>query len=306
MNNRTKTILCASVIVAMLTVMTTVDVAEGKKHSTATHDKHDKKIKADFAEIDKDIKDYVKTDMKDPHAKKDELKAKHSEKLDKIISEVGKKLNTKYSDYERKTLKDLIVREHISETFRQQRMSEIPEDSTTVVTNLDTLSTYEHHILPAAYATDDNPYPIKSWKQVAVDRFGGSGSDGNGDTFDIDGDNQLFRVTTVNTTDEVLYTLEFLDEDHPNPIIDRAYDVVRIPIFLTTTDIEFFTVDKDGVHFYDIWSDDYKFAYFWGNHAKSVQPYSEGMTIFVSNTWNHSMGIENNNSDMDMIEWTLS
>jgi len=153
-----KTILFASLIVAMILPFSGMDFAEAKKDDKDTHGKE---IRSLFADVDKDIKAYVKGDMKDPETKKAELKSKYADKLDKIVSKIATKINHQFSDEDREGLKDLMIREHISEVHRQKIVSEIPEDAITETIKVSALSTQGYFELPVAYASG-NPYPITS------------------------------------------------------------------------------------------------------------------------------------------------
>ena len=299
MNNKTKTILSAIFIAAMIIPLTIVDFAEGKHAEDTTKSN----IKEMFASVDKDIREYVNTDMNDPVSKKAELLITHSDTLDEIVSILD--MNSTLTKDEREILKDLMVRKHIDEMNREREMSEITKDTVTIIIEPNSLSTQGNVMLPPVYADHYIPFPITSWSQVSDDITGGSGVDGNGDAYDVEGDNTFSLLRMDIKTTEVKYTLTFDDEDYPNSsTIDDAYDEYRYGIYERYTDIESFTVDHNGIHFDDIWSDDYKYAYPWsGVHETSLEPFTKGMTIFISNTWNHSMGIENNNSDLEMWEY---
>lgn len=214
-----------------------------------------------------------------------------------------KKVNHTYSEDEKNGLKDLIIQEHISEMYRQKMISEIPEDAITETIKVGELSTQGFFELPVAYATH-NPYPITSWKQVTVDINGGSGTDSASNDYDINGDNDFSSLTTSYTSTQVTYTLTFDDEDHPDEFWDDFWDDWRQVRYNRTTDIESFTVTSSGVVFDDIWSNDKTFAEFWGQHGDKTRTYSSGMSIYISNVWNHSMDTTNENSGMSMTTWT--
>lgn len=304
----TKTILFASLIAAMILPFSVMDFAEAKK---ADKDNHGQEIRNLFADVDKDIKAYVNkdikayvtSDMKSPTAKKAELKSKYADKLDNIVSKISNKIGHKFSDTDREGLKDLMIREHINEIYRQKIVSEIPDDAITETVEIGTLSTQGLFELPTAYASG-NPYPITSWKQVTVDRTGGSGTDSAGNSYDIDGDNDFISLSTSYTPSKVTYTLTFEGEDHPDPWWDAYYDDFNEQWYGRTTDIESFTVDSNGVYFSYLWSSDKTFGEWWGQHGYKTRPYSNGMSIYVSNVWNHSMDTSNENSGMSMTTWT--
>jgi len=298
--NKTKTILFTSLIAAMILPFSVMDFAEAKQ---ADKDTHGKEIRSLFADIDKDIKEYVKSDMQDPNAKKAELKSKHADKLDRIVSKVANKVDLQFTTDEKDDLKDLIVREHIKELKRQKIVSQIPIDAVTEVIEIGGLSTQGYFELPIAYATG-NPYPITSWKQVTIDRDGGSGTDSSGNDYDIDGGNDFTTLSTSYTSTKVTYTLTFDGEDHPDPDTDDWYDSYRQAVYGRSTDIESFTVDSNGIDFSGIWDEDKTFGEWYGQHGDQTRTYSSGVSIYVSNVWNHAMDTSNENSSMSITSLT--
>ena len=284
-------------------IATALILPAGISNISAEKDNHGQEVRVLFTDIDRDIKEYVNGDMENPTEKKSELKATYTDKLDKIVSKIAKKVNYTYSEDEKNGLKDLIIQEHISEMYRQKMISEIPEDAITETIKVGELSTQGFFELPVAYATH-NPYPIISWKQVTVDINGGSGTDSASNDYDINGDNDFSSLTTSYTSTQVTYTLTFDDEDHPDEFWDDFWDNWRQVRYNRTTDIESFTVTSSGVVFDDIWSNDKTFAEFWGQHGDKTRTYSSGMSIYISNVWNHSMDTTNENSGMSMTTWT--
>jgi len=296
----TKTILFTSLIVTMILPFSMVDFVDAKKDDKDTHGKEIRNL---FADIDKDVKAYVKSDMKDPTAKKAELKSKHADKLDKIVSKIANKIGHEFSDTDHEGLKDLMIREHISEIYRQKIVSEIPDDAITETIKVGTLSPQGYFELPAAYASG-NPYPITSWKQITVDRTGGSGTDSANNSYNIEGGNDFTYLSTSYTSTKVTYTLTFADEDHPDPWWDAFWDDWRQVRYNRITDIESFTVDSNGINFDGIWSNNKTFAEFWGQHESIVRSYSSGSPVYISNVWNHSLDTSNENSGMSITTWT--
>ncbi len=269
----------------------------------ASKDNHDAEVKVLFAEIDSEIKSYVKGEMQDPNEKKDELKTKYADKLEQIVSKISQKHSFEFGTEDKDGLKDLIITEHMNEVKRQDMVNAIPDDAITETIEIGGLSVQGEFILPAAYASG-NPYPINSWKQVTVDVNGGSGTDSAGNSYDINGGNQLSILRTTYTSSQVTYTLTFADEDHPDPSWDVFWDNWRRIQYQRTTDIESFTVNSNGVVFADIWDNDRTFAEFWGQHGAKTRSYNSGMSIYVSNVWNHAMDTSNENLDMSITTWT--
>lgn len=291
----TKVILFAVLVTALL-------IPTGMGNVSAKQDK-DAEVRSLFADVDKDVKSYVNGDMKDPLTKKAELKVKYADELDKIVSLVAEKANLQLSTDDRENLKDMIVREHMSEIHRQKMVAAIPNDATTETIEVGKLFTQGYFELPKAYATG-NPYPINKWKQVSVDITGGSGTDSAGNSYNINGGNQFTLLTTSYTSSQVTYTLTFADEDAPSPALDAFWDSWRQLTYGRTTDIESFTVTSSGVNFSNIWDNDKTFAEVLGQHGNLVRPYYSGVIVYISNVWNHAMDTAGTNPGMSITTWT--
>ena len=269
----------------------------------ATKDKHQEEVKTLFADIDKEIQSYVKGEMQDPDGKKAELKAKYGDELSQIVSKISQKHQLEFSTEDKDGLKDLIIKEHMNEMKRQDMAGSMPDDAITETIEIGRLSSQGEFALPVAYATG-NPYPINSWKQVTADIDGGSGTDSAGNSYNINGNNQLSAVQATYTSSQVTYTLTFADEDHPDPNWDEFWDNWRQIRYQRVADIESFTVNSDGVVFNNIWDNDRTFAEFWGQHGDNTRSYYSGMSIYVSNVWNHAMDTSNENSAMPITTWS--
>lgn len=289
--------------IILFAVLVTVLLIPAGIGSVAAKQDKDAEIRSLFADIDKDVKSYVDSDMKDPLAKTAELKAKYADELDKIVSLVAEKVNVKLSTDDSNDLKDLIVREHMSEINRQKIVAAIPNDATTETIEVGKLSTQGYFELPKAYATG-NPYPIHTWKQVSVDITGGIGSDSAGNAYNINGVNQFTSLTTSYTSSQVTYTLTFADEDAPSPAADAFWDAWRLLTYGRTTDIESFTVTSSGVNFSNIWANGKTFAEVVGQHGNIVRPYYSGVVIYISDVWNHAMDTASTNPGMSITTWT--
>ena len=290
-----KTTLLASIAAIMLLSVASVQV-------DASKDNHNAEVKSLFTEIDNEIKSYVKGKMQDPNEKKNDLKVRYADKLEQIVSKISQKHNLEFATDDKDGLKDLIIKEHMNEVKRQDMINSIPDDAITEIIEIGDLSAQGGFILPTAYAAG-NPYTINSWKQVTVDINGGSGTDSAGNSYNINGGNQLSILQTTYTSSQVTYTLTFADEDYPDPNWDVFWDNWRQIQYQRTTDIESFTVDSDGVVFADMWDNDNTFAEFWGQHGEKTRSYHSGMSIYISNVWNHAMDISNENSDMSITTW---
>jgi hypothetical protein len=81
-----------------------------------------------------------------------------------------------------------------------------------------------------------------------------------GNSYDVNGDNRLYKITAYYNQSYVLYSLHFRDEDHPNPWIDWIYDWFRRRLYGRVEDIENFTVQNGVINFNDIWDNDKTYA----------------------------------------------
>ena len=295
-----KTILFASLIAAMILPFSGMDFVEAKKDNKKAFEDE---LKNTFSPIDEEIKSYVNGEMKYPTYKKTELKAKYANELEQIVSTILEKENLQLSSDKKNDLKDIIVEEHMKELKRQKVISEIPSDATIETIEVDAFSTQGYFELPEAYAIG-NPFPINSWKQLTVDRNGGSGTDSAGNYYDVNGGNQFTTLTTSYTSSEVTYTLKFNDEDHPDPATDASYDAWRSIYYGRTYDLESFKVDNSGIHFSSIWDNNKPYAEYWGQHGDVNRNYYDGVSIYVSNVWNHAMDIYDNNPGMSKTNLT--
>ncbi len=291
-----KTIIIASLIAAVL-IPLSLQVGSADQNTQAQN------VKQLFADVDQEIRQYVNGDMKNPEDKKAQLIEKYSNNLEAIINTITIHDNLQF-DSEVEGIKELIISEHMSEVNRQKIISQIPDDAITETIEVEPdLSKQGVFELPKAYAAG-NPYPINTWKQVTHDRTGGSGTDSSGNSYNINGNNHFTSLSTSYTSSKVTYTLTFKDEDHPNPFWDKFWDNWRQIQYGRTTDIESFTVDSNGVKFPGIWDNDKTFAEFMGQHGTKTRSYYSGMSIYVSNVWNHAMDTTNENPGMSITTLT--
>ena len=133
------------------------------------------------------------------------------------------------------------------------------------------------------------------FKQVTVDIDGQDG---------FEGGNQLYNVARTTLSDcSVKYTLSFLDEDHPNPWIDEAYDQIRLSVHGRIVDVEVFYVQSSGIYFDGVWSNNESFFTWIGPHGTTTKSFSS--TVYVSNTWNHNFDTTDENTSMSKFTWVF-
>ena len=151
--------------------------------------------------------------------------------------------------------------------------------------------------------------------QVRADVEGGSGLDPAGKPFRTRGGNRLERVyvTTLETpggTRFAVFLAEFADEEHPLPLLDTVYRLVRALVVGRTRDLEAIVVvfprgsQEKGVAvvFPYICSRGKTYASRLGAHATCVEMVrGRRATIFVSNVWNHAMSTINTNPGMSLV-----
>lgn len=157
--------------------------------------------------------------------------------------------------------------------------------------------------------------PISTIKQPLVDINGGSGTDGHGNDYNVEGGNDLYSVdvgevwlyqeeTTCPTSAlaelYTMYTLHYYDEDHRYPGWDEFYDDIRLNTYGRIEDIETFYVRKSDntICFEGIWSNDESFYPFWGQHGDEIL--SSTSTIYVT-VWNHAMDDDTDDNVLNFV-----
>lgn len=138
-----------------------------------------------------------------------------------------------------------------------------------------------------------------TYKQILKDITGGSGTDDNGNSFNINGNNDLIQVDVEGVPplyNTFIYTLTYKDEDHPDPTLDALYDQFRKIWYGRIEDIESFTVYVWGEIVFDgIWSNDQTFAAS-GQHGDAT--FSGGPSTVYIAVWNHAMDINDDNPSL--------
>ncbi len=201
----------------------------------------------------------------------------------------------------REGFKYTAVREHIHEVWQEMMK---PQDVRKIeIRTLRRSGSYTNNGITYAqlyYAPQSGHYPINHWVQVYDDIHGGQGTDDAGLGFNINGDNDLYKlVIYYHVGDRVTYELWFRDEDHPDPGWDQWWDAQRLNQYGRIEDVESFYIEDNVIHFDNIWSNDKTFAFPIGQHGTQTRDYTD--TIYVSNVWNHAMDINDENPGLGKV-----
>jgi len=268
-----------------------------------------KYIKHSFQPIDVEARKYLvhERSSKELNNFTKYLVKKYNKRLDVIINKLEYIAGKNITQKERETLKYLLIREYLSKidqeqgfntTFKRVIVKLIP-------INIYRISGYIYRIYYAPLSTDI-PYPIYYWIQVYPDVYGGKGTDDAGNSYNVNGNNSLYKVTAEYTTNYVKYTLYFYDEDHPDPTLDAIYDAWRQIWYGRIEDVESFTIQNGVINFDDIWDNNKTYAEWWGQHGDKTRNYTSNTVVYVSNVWNHAMDTLDKNSKMNKVCWYTS
>jgi|GEM_PF-1420709 hypothetical protein len=266
---------------------------------------------------------HTKGTINDPHFVEeltDLVLKKFGRQLDIEIAEHAKNLTPE----QRETLKRLLVSDYVPYLYQKSfypKNAKVlvvkPIKVTSVKTNG---KVYDYYY---ASMSSSIPYPIHWWVQVRVDIDGGSGVDDGGNGYNVNGKNDLFKIVVYYTSSSVQYELHFYDEDHPDPFWDDLYDGYRCDHYpgrddaYGCEDIESIKVENGVIEFPSTFSGDYDchgnyceepqtYAVDGPNHYSGTRPYSSGVAIYVSNTWNHLMDTIDSNPSMEKVWWYTS
>ena len=237
--------------------------------------------------------------------------------LDAEIAEHAKNLTPE----QRETLKRLLVSDYVSYLYQK---SFYPKNARVLVVKPIKVASvkangkvYDYYYAPMSSSI---PYPIHWWVQVNVDITGGSGVDDEGNGYEVDGKNDLFKIVVEYTSDSITYELHFYDEDHPEPLLDRTYDSIRCSIYpgrdstYGCEDVESITVENGIVEFPSTWSNSclgslcsqQTYAELQPMHETGQRSYSSNVEIYVSNVWDHLMDTVDSNPSMSKSWWYTS
>ncbi len=240
------------------------------------------------------------------------LVKKYDKRLDIIVDKLEKIAGKSLTQKEKEKIKYLLIREYLSRIDQEQEFkhTNVHKEIVKLVpvgVYRDSKYTYKVYYAPLSSSV---PYPIYYWIQVYPDVYGGKGTDDAGNSYDVNGDNDLYQVSAEYTTNYVKYTLYFKDEDHPDRTWDAIYDTWRkLPPPLgygRIEDIESFTVQDGIINFDDIWDNDKTYAEWWGQHGDKTRDYTDNTKVFVSNVWNHAMDTLDKNPGMCKVWWNIS
>ena len=243
-------------------------------------------IKQLFQPIDVEARKYLIHERTSEELNKfaEHLVKKYSKQLDLIIDKLEDITGRTMTQKEREMFKYLLVREHLSRIDQEQKFNNISKREAVKPIPIGTYrsSGYIYRVYYAPLSTDV-PYPIYYWIQVYPDVYGGKGVDDAGNSYDVNGNNSLYKVIAEYTTNYVKYTLYFYDEDHPDPTWDTIYDTWRQIWYGRIEDIESFTIQNGVINFDDIWDNNKTYAEWWGQHGDQTRDYTSNTVVYVSN-----------------------
>ncbi len=304
MTLKTKTILFASLIVAMILPLSVVTFADAQNVNEETEKTNaydiDKQMQSNQTyrvQIDETVKQEFKNDIrslldynsKEFQARTDEIKTKYDEFFGTVIEQSRIESNTRVlTDTEIKAAKEYIF----YETIKDERHKALQEQDTDNI-DVNWLGWPGIQTVSAACPSTTPP----SYKQLKLDIDGGKFK-----TNSFNGNNDLYLVSYKDNskTCERTYTLYFKDEDHPT--IDEAYDKIRLIMYKRTHDIEMFSIyNNDKIKFDNTWSSTNNYVCGAGSfdtlvcHGTKTKTYIPAQTVYVSNTWNHMMDTSDTN-----------
>ncbi len=272
-------------------IIATIVIIGGLSYATAEEKTTELKDVVD--DISKDLEIYVKDDSIDkPNeaTKLQEIKEQYSTILDVAIEKVLDDAEIDYNalnDEEKDILKQLIIQKEL----KLEKIEDYDEKAN-AHDKLEKQSIIDWVLPPANAAYCPPVQNITYFVQVEEDING---------SFFFEGNNELYNVARENLSNcAVKYTLSFLDEDHPVPGIDQAYDLVRLNIYERIADVEVFYVQSNGINFLKTWSNGQDFGSL-GIHHTAIKPFSN--TVYVSNTWNHMMDVVDENTSKSKFTW---
>jgi len=260
--------------------------------------------KAMRLEISKDV--FEKIEQKQQLLSKEYLK-RYDDKLEIVVNQAMLSTKTELSPSEQETLKKMIVDHIISDAEMEKYLIDNNlEENSAIQINMNDIAVDEG---------DSTKYPISvksgngdmytiDFYQCDVDIDGGSGYDVYGNGYTVNGDNDLYKVYFWN--DDLVnrvytYQLWYLDEDHPNQLLDATYDWYRYQASdpHTYEDVALFTVKMDSpntVHLISCYNYGVPYAALTGYHGTADRPWTSN--IYVSNIWNHDIDVYDSNTNM--------
>lgn len=233
---------------------------------------------------------------------------KYSERdLDELIETLEKAHNVVLSDEEKKGAKEYALRE-IKKKIKLDKLKKKATSKTGTSGMIASIQETEYKIQATG--------PISTFKQIEDDIVGTNGYykfDDAGNPYNINGGNDLYQVdvSTVYLDDPDytncpvgsnywMYTMNYYDEDHPNPDLDPIYDDIRRATYGRIEDIETFYVrtSDNMICFDEIWSNDKTFAEPVGQHG--IKYFSSTATIYIA-VWNHALDVNDDNPSLTKV-----
>ncbi len=230
--------------------------------------------------------------------------------IDKVIGLAEEITGVHLGIRERELLRYIFVREYLSKILQEDLLDQMIVKASMkkitvkpIVIKRIAVEGFKIYYTPLSTTTSTVPYPIEWWIQVYPDVYGGSGWTSIW-PYIVDGGNDLYLVDIYYNETTTVYVLHFRDEDHPNPLVDKVYDAIRLLTYGRIEDVETIYVVNNTIVFPDIWDNNKPYAYPIGQHGYIQRPYTPQVVIYVSNVWNHAMDTIDKNPSLDKITWS--
>jgi len=299
-------VILLALLIAAMALVPMVSAAGNDPARTA----NEEKVREIFKPIDADIHQIV--DERNLYSDKagtdkfsvpvKETISKYDKNLNEIVDLLVTLTNVHLDEANRTALKEIIVAgqfRKVSNDMELEKRGLKIEDAKVItpkilgiVNRTDEVNKLKMNSLLAA--------PSLTLYQIYADVYGGTGIDDAGNLYSINGGNNLYKVLTWGNSYPYTYRLYYYDEDHPNPVLDAAYDLDRYLQTGTYEDSAQFTVwDANNLQYSLSWSGSNTFGYPIGNHGSITRANHPWM--YVSNIWNHDIGTEDTNPSMSKI-----
>ncbi|MFA4877909.1 MAG: hypothetical protein WC586_10880 [Methanoregula sp.] len=230
------------------------------------------------------------------------LVEKYQNNLDLIIDSLEKQTGQKLAADEREDLKKIIVLEHMKKVSYEQLKEKMGVKEEDLIPVFISPETTRDPTNGAQLAYMPNSLTLV---QVSADVYGGVGFDGGWRPYIVNGGNQLYGVYWNSGPGWALYQWRFYDEDVPSSYAaDLAYDLFRLRVYGTVEDIQgFFIYNNNSIEFGNDWDNGCSYGTVVGQHGSNTLPYGPSTVVYVSNVWNHAMGITDRNPNMGKITY---
>jgi outer membrane protein assembly factor BamB len=220
----------------------------------------------------------------------------------------------------KESIYDVMNENKINEVYENKKIRNLKKDPYIDCKGTDCLKECVE-LLERIHVSSDFENPIYFWVQVSPDIIGGKGEDLQGNEYDVDGKNHLFQVCAEYNSSGAKYTLRFRDEDVPTGwTANKIYKGLRGVIYAVIKswiideetgkearrfleDRERFYMENGLIYFTGIWDNKKSYAYWWGEHGTNKEGAILENAVFVSNVWNHAMGVYDTNPNMNKFLW---